>query len=1310
MKRKLILLLCLIMVIISLSAVSASDLNQSNTEDIVLNNTLSISEETDIVEANEDGTFTDLQNMIDKSNKGATVVLDRDYKYDDSFSTKGITVNKTLTIDGKGHTLNALSKSHILYVNASNVVLKNINFINANAHDIDHDESYDYDYEYGAGGAIQWHGTYGKLTDCYFENNCAEWDGSAVKWLGDYGTICNCIFEKNTGFMGGGTSISGSNVTITNSTFRDNHCDGAGAMLWTGSNGTLSDSTFTGNTAKYIEDEILSVSSGDLLSLPVSEDVLGGAMGLGGAVVWWGENCLVNNCRFTSNSVTSKGSYSGGGAVYLDASNTNFTNCIFENNHALSKGGAIYGHESCSVEACQFINNDANENGGAIYWDGCSGTIKGNTFSNNFAENGGAIYSAVETIIDSCDFFENTANYGGALYVANDKLTVSYSNFINNTANYNGGALSASGITHIIDSTFRNNSANDNGGAIMSYGYVSIDYSDFISNTASNGGALYLDGASSFGSEIESYIDYSNFKDNSALEWGGAIFNERDLTIFSSEFDSNSAQNGGAISSYNGYVNDKILINNKIAINQDYRIILRGENIFNNNSAIYGGAIFIGLDEYAYTEYGKYGRLEIYGDSYFLSSTDKLKGGGPIGSSRFRNNHADLFGGAIYVIHTEADIQNAEFVDNTAGIGGAILSQGYSTMNINISGFINNSADEIGGAVFAQNNLRVYNSKFENSINQEAIYYSNISDINSGTLHLVGNNIKTSNPYAIVYESASKISSPTSLILESQNVLKGSTFKIAKLVDDMGNVIVGPDISITLIKNPESSLKKGNSEVLRGAIEGEYYQFVLKSNYTIGGYNFKCELPEGVYDVSGYVLDVNMEDFKCIDCVLSVSDIIFAAPTVIKYAGGNEKFTVKLADNKGKAIGGHELSITINSKTYNLKTDSKGITTVDLDLPVGLYEVTVLSEGIKVTSNVTVLSTIAISDATGSYLNSKVIGEFKNIDGSALANAKVTFKINGTNYAATTNAKGVATANVNLGADVYSVTAINPINKEEKSSKLTISKADSTITLVNSKNSGVVTLTATVPGKATGNVAFNVNGTSYTKAISNGKAVLSLNDLSAGDYAATASYTGDNNFNAADDASTSFNVKETAILTVKDLTKTYGNSQKLTVKLKDKNGVAIANKDVTVVMGTKTQTLRTDKNGQVTFNANIVPATYSATVTFAGDGKYDPSTATAKVIVKKATPKITAKKATFKKSVKTKKYTITLKANGKVMKKTKLTLKVKGKTYKATTNNKGKATFKITKLTKKGSFKATISFKATKYYNKANKNIYIKVK
>ena len=96
-------------------------------------------------------------------------------------------------------------------------------------------------------------------------------------------------------------------------------------------------------------------------------------------------------------------------------------------------------------------------------------------------------------------------------------------------------------------------------------------------------------------------------------------------------------------------------------------------------------------------------------------------------------------------------------------------------------------------------------------------------------------------------------------------------------------------------------------------------------------------------------------------------------------------------------------------------------------------------------------------------------------------------------------------------------------------------------------------------------------------------------------------------------------------------------------------------------------------------------------------------------VTKKAT-KIVAKKKTFKAKVKVKKYTITLKSGKTLLKKVKVTLKVKGKTYKATTNKKGKATFKIKNLKKKGTYNAVIKFKGNKNYKASSKKVKIKVK
>ena len=117
----------------------------------------------------------------------------------------------------------------------------------------------------------------------------------------------------------------------------------------------------------------------------------------------------------------------------------------------------------------------------------------------------------------------------------------------------------------------------------------------------------------------------------------------------------------------------------------------------------------------------------------------------------------------------------------------------------------------------------------------------------------------------------------------------------------------------------------------------------------------------------------------------------------------------------------------------------------------------------------------------------------------------------------------------------------------------------------------------------------------------------------------------------------------------------YNEGKYLKVTLKDENGNLVNGKKVSVNI--KGKTPLTTKNGVVKFSLNgLKPQKYAVKVTFAGDNNYIKSTKNVNVTINKATPKITAKTKKFKRSVKTKKYTITLKNNkNKVMKKVKVT-------------------------------------------------------
>ena len=280
---------------------------------------------------------------------------------------------------------------------------------------------------------------------------------------------------------------------------------------------------------------------------------------------------------------------------------------------------------------------------------------------------------------------------------------------------------------------------------------------------------------------------------------------------------------------------------------------------------------------------------------------------------------------------------------------------------------------------------------------------------------------------------------------------------------------------------------------------------------------------------------------------------------------------------------------------------------------------------------------------------------------------------------------------------------------------VSVSKQDANINVSMPENVTVgenSTVNVVLPDDATGNVTVMVDGEVVdTVAVTDGTADVTIPPMVAGNHTVEIDYSGDDKYNSASKTPTITVNKDSTNIASADVTATYKVNKYLVIKLTDSRGNPLANSTVTVELSTA-KNYTSDENGQIKVKvSNKAPKTYTAKITFAGNNNYLGSEATAKVVVKKATPKITAKTITFKTTTKTKKYTITLKDNtGKAIKNAKVALKVNGKTYKATTNSKGKATFKITKLTKKGTFKATVTYKGNKYFKKVTKKVNIKVK
>lgn len=190
----------------------------------------------------------------------------------------------------------------------------------------------------------------------------------------------------------------------------------------------------------------------------------------------------------------------------------------------------------------------------------------------------------------------------------------------------------------------------------------------------------------------------------------------------------------------------------------------------------------------------------------------------------------------------------------------------------------------------------------------------------------------------------------------------------------------------------------------------------------------------------------------------------------------------------------------------------------------------------------------------------------------------------------------------------------------------------------------------------------------------------------------------------------SVKMKDESKLIVNNLTKYYLENKPLTIRLTDSNNLSLTEKTVIIKISGKEYQKKTDTKGMINLGIDLSPGTYNAVISFEDDD-YRNQKKTVKITILKNKPSINAKNKSFKDKTKIKKYSVVLKNSlGETLKNKKVTLKVNGKTYNAKTDANGKAVFKINKLTKKGTFSATISYAGDKSYSKVNKKVKITVK
>ena len=432
-----------------------------------------------------------------------------------------------------------------------------------------------------------------------------------------------------------------------------------------------------------------------------------------------------------------------------------------------------------------------------------------------------------------------------------------------------------------------------------------------------------------------------------------------------------------------------------------------------------------------------------YGDAGALWVYDGAKATAE--NCTFTNNHGTYRGGAT---HGDCTAINCTFTNN--GVNGNKDEKDGGSMNRGTAidcTFVNNHAGGCGGAIFngtavnctfiynsAQSGADVYNTECdENCLFLDSAYLTAsdlITTYNSGEKLLF-------NFSAMVDDEEISFNNVNVEIKISQNGEEIGTYR-AYSGEERGWIVtlepgtynatlsVGPaepaNVTITVNKiDAEISTSAEDISLFVG--DESAVEYALNPSDADGDIIFTSSNPEVVsVDSTGAIkalsegtvtitISLSSDHYNAPDATVNVEisrkTPELTATSVTTTYNVNKDLVITLKDEKGEALSGEEVTVDLNgTKTYT--TDENGQVKIATgSLVPNTYNVKISFAGndYYLGSDATASAkTFTFEDKTKKYTVT-----LKDNNGNALKNTKVTLKVNGKTYTATTNSKGVAT-------------------------------------------------------------------------------------------------------------------------------------------------------------------------------------------------------------------------------------------------------------------------------------------------------------
>ena len=970
--------------------------------------------------------FTALQMLIDESN--GTVVLDKNYTFDpNTDSPEGIVIDKPVSIDANGNTLDANGSSPVFNVTADDVSISNATFTGAN------------------GTVIDINSDNVSVADSSFVNNTVS-DGQSL------------IDASGTN----GTDLSGNDFT-------DNVLDNATAIDLSGSSGAnVENVSFTGND---VTDSTLidaSESNGsEITGTEISGNNLTGSTGID---VSGSDDPVVEDTVISGNDVE--------GTVLVDASNTTDAEVsgteITGNNLTGSTGVDVSGSDNASVANTSVVDNDID---GSVLVDASESTdveiVNTNVTDNELTNttvidlSGSVDPKVQETVIeDNSPISDSTlidaSNTSGA-EISGTEISG------NELENSTGIDVSGSDDPVVADTVVSGNDvegttlidASESSGAEVTGTEISgnnltdstgVDVSgsddSVVEDTVISGNdvvdSVLVDASDSTGATVNNitFAD-NNLTDVIGIDTAGAegiavsdvdeSGNVYDSVVVVSVDDvsvgEDAVVNVAVVSSYIPVSGDSFVVDGNVTVTvdgKDYNVAL-----VDGKASVPVSGLKAGEYDVTATYLGSESSKPAVGnDSFVVSKVADYPMGienttVDYGSDLIVDLPEDATGNVSVVIGNKT--VTVPVVDGRAVISTEDIVPGeypvsvvysgddkYAAKNITddvsiVGGIIVDAADIVkyfhGSERFVVNVTTADGKPVEGAdiaITINGVTYKRVSNANGTTSLAINLNSGVYNTTVVVDNETSYSTvtvMPTILADDLVKMYRNGTQFVATFLDSEGNYLAD-GTSVTFDINGVHYVRyvrgsQGQAKLNINLAQGEYY---ITANNPVTGENRTNKIT-----VIPYIVENN---------------------DLIKYYRNASQYVVRVLDETGNFVAGKSVTFNINGVFYTRTTNASGYAKLNINLAPGTYVITAEYNGCRVSNNIEVLPVLSASDLTKKYGSSdQFVATVLDGQGNPYANQTVTFNVHGVLYNRITDSEGHAKLNINLQAGKYIITS-----------------------------------------------------------------------------------------------------------------------------------------------------------------------------------------------------------------------------------------------------------------------------------------------